>query len=262
MKIRNLLLFGSLTAFLVGGNIDLSAQTSDNERQAKAFDRTVKRVGNRNDFRLNAQLTSISKQQNAVHKYAKKEQGDNIYFEDFANEAGFGNFVVVNSNEDDKTWELATGEQKTCARYNTHATNFADDWLITPKITLPGGRMYTLTFKAASRGPFYPEALEVKWGTGQTVADMKNTLLTKTEIKTERNQWTEFEYNIKATEDMDIYVGFHAVSNPNSFTLYVTDITVDNGRDLNAPDKVTDFTVIPDMAGAAKATVKFKTPTK
>lgn len=262
MKIRNLLLFGSLTAFLVGGNINLSAQTSDNERQAKAFDRTVKRVGNRNDFRLNAQLTSISKQQNAVHKSAKKEQGDNIYFEDFANEVGFGNFVVVNSNEDDKTWELATGEQKTCARYNTHATNFADDWLITPKITLPGGRMYTLTFKAASRGPFYPEALEVKWGTGQTVADMKNTLLTKTEIKTERNQWTEFEYNIKATEDMDIYVGFHAVSNPNSFTLYVTDITVDNGRDLNAPDKVTDFTVIPDMAGAAKATVKFKTPTK
>ncbi len=262
MKIRKLCLIGSLAALVATGVTPMSAQVSTQTKTQTALERASKTTVTSQKRELTRVINQLNRETTAVQKVARKADYQQIFNEDFSNATTFDAFTVINSNGDDKTWALATGEQKTCAKYDTHATNFGDDWLITPKITLPAGRICNVTFKAASRGPFYPEALEVKWGNAPTAEAMTNALMAKTEIKTERNKWNEYQYSIKANEAMDIYIGFHAVSNPNSFTLYVTDISVDNGSDLAAPDKVSNFEILPDLTGAAKATIQWKMPTK
>lgn len=191
----------------------------------------------------------------------KRENGNSFqtpYFENFEEESSLNDYTIIDANNDDKTWKWESNN----AKYDTHSTNYADDWLITPAIQLEKNRLYCISFKAASRGPFYPEQLEVKWGNSPSAEGMANTLVESQMIQTERHKYMEFERYLSVVEDTPVYIGFHALSEPNSFTLYITDISVDEGLPFEAPDVVTNLVATPDLTGAKSATIKFNAPSK
>ena len=59
----------------------------------------------------------------------------------------FEKWIVIDANDDQKTWELKASDETTyVAAYPYHGTNVADDWLISPTIKVEPNRYYKFSF--------------------------------------------------------------------------------------------------------------------
>lgn len=183
------------------------------------------------------------------------------YAEDFTDDASFGLFTVIDNNGDGSTWTRSEEgyDGNVAARYKYNSDHAGDDWLITPPLKVEKGKIYAVSFKARSNGSYFPERLEVKYGTENTAAGMTSELLPATELPAD---YTEYKKEIKADEDGKLYIGFHAISDADMYYMWLDDISVEAGMAANAPDAVGDFAVTPGDKGAQKATVSFTAPTK
>ncbi len=179
------------------------------------------------------------------------------YYEPFNTEASFNMFTVVNSNGDEKTWEYDDSKQSVVYRYSSDFA--ADDWLITPPLKLEKGKIYSVSYAANSYLSNYPERMEVKYGKAKDPAQLTEVLQ---EPQTLPEGKTSFQYDIIPSEDMEVYVGFHAMSDANMFRLYLDDIRVSEGRPTTVPGKPTDLKAVPGERGALYADVSFKAPSK
>ena len=182
------------------------------------------------------------------------------YLEPFNTEAALQNFTIIDNNNDDSKWGFSKlGENQGVASYKYSADNNADDWLITPPIKVEKGKVYTIKFKARSYLPSYAERLEVKCGSDCSVAGMTTEVLPATTLP---GDYQEFEKEITADKDGNLYIGFHAVSEKNMYLLYLDDISVSAGKRVTVPAAAGDFTVAPGAKGAKSATISFTTPSK
>ena len=121
--------------------------------------------------------------------------------ENFAASESFNFFTVIDGNDDGKTWEYASG----LARVKYGKVKM-DDWLISPPLQLEAGKVYQATFKAHSSNARFPEAIEAKWGAGNTVADMTNTLVEPTTLSGDYETLGGF---IKPAVSGVYYLGLH-----------------------------------------------------
>lgn len=133
----------------------------------------------------------------------------------------FDDFTVIDANNDSKKWQLNGDEAK--ISYNTDLA--MNDWLITPPIKLTAGKYYRVSFYSRSQSNMYTERLEVKYGNAATADAMTGVLLEPTDIEstTRRN----FDGYIHATEDEQIFIGFHGISEADRYALYVGEIVID-----------------------------------
>lgn len=85
-------------------------------------------------------------------------------------EADFAAWAVTDANDDGKTWVYSADATPSRVYYSYHSTNQADDWMISPAITLDndGKCLIAYTFVGSS----YGEAYEIWTGNGTTPADM------------------------------------------------------------------------------------------
>lgn len=184
------------------------------------------------------------------------------YLQTFDNESDFNLFTVDDANGDNYTWTYDFHDL--AARYNYHRTNTADDWLITPAITLHAGTHYRLSFKAYagmySGNSLYPERFEAAMWKATEGKDQSTPLIGRTDVKTE----TPTEYRKTFTVDADgtYKFGIHAISNPNMYRLIIDDIAVDEAASDDCPAEPTSLTVTPGADGALSATISFNTPSK
>ena len=179
------------------------------------------------------------------------------YFQGFDDESSFSLFSVLDANGDEKTW--LWDKTNSAAEYLFDSNNNADDWLMSPTFKLEGGKVYTVTFKTWRGLNSFPEKLEVKYGKGNTVADMTETLAEGFEVPFVR---TVISKDIVMKEDGDINVGFHAISDADNYALFVDSISVSAGKSATAPGAATDLKVVPDASGALTAKVSFTAPDK
>ncbi len=194
----------------------------------------------------------------------------------FDKEADFDQFTVIDANHDRDSssaldwgvWNYLYKSGKSpygddypdhCAGYGCSEDNDADDWLITPALSLRAGTTYVLKYKVRVHRPSMPERLEVKYGTAATVAGMTTTLLKATELT--NDEYKELTQTITPTADGDYFIGFHAVSESDNMILYLDDISV-MAEGALPPGEVTDLTLTPDPTGALAATLSFKAPAK
>ena len=98
------------------------------------------------------------------------------YSESFKTKDAFELYKVINSNGDDREWTWSNG----VAQYQYSMKNSADDWLLTPPIKLTKGSKYVFSYKAMSKDSKYPEKMEVLYGEGTTLENLKDTLLKET----------------------------------------------------------------------------------
>lgn len=179
------------------------------------------------------------------------------FFDDFLTDADAELYTIVDANRDGSTWQWLSGSTN-CFFYK-HSVNNGDDWLITPPIHLKGGKSYKLSFRARAGIAKYPERIEVKWGNGNEVANMTNELIAPTDLTSVKYQ--PYSNTFSPTTDGDYHFGFHAISDPETYFLYMDSLFIESAE-ASRPAAVTELKATPDPSGALKADFTFKTPTK
>ena len=183
------------------------------------------------------------------------------YFEDFQDEESMAYFTVINCNNDRGTWSYyKDSDGSAMVRYNYNSENAGDDWLITPPLKVEKGKTYTVKFKARSNSAAFVERLEVKYGSTKTVEGMKNVILEPTDLP--GDAFHEYTKEITASEDGTLFIGFHAISDPDVLYLKLDDISVGIGMPETAPDAVGELKAEPGAKGAKYATISFTAPSK
>jgi hypothetical protein len=173
------------------------------------------------------------------------------YVADFTTEAPFGDFFVIDNNEDGKTW---TWSASNFANYTYSSSLAADDYLILP-IKLEAGKNYDVTVNAANSG--YPEKFEVKVGKEATVEGLSTVAIAETEVTSA--DFSDFSGSFSTDEAGTYYVAIHATSDADRFRLKVKTLTIEVGAAGNAPAAVTDLTVTP-TENKIEATIVFDAP--
>ena len=143
----------------------------------------------------------------------------------------------------------------TSGYYNVPSMN---DWLITPKLWLEGGKAYRLTVNMSSQSNIAPERFEVKYGTAPTADGMTTAVIEPTEIT--NTEGYDFDGYLLPETSGEYFVGVHGMSDPNSWRLYCYSIKVGEATPTTAPGAVTALTVVPDPQWDMAATVKFTAP--
>lgn len=173
------------------------------------------------------------------------------YVADFTTEAPFGDFFVIDNNEDGKTW---TWSASNFANYTYNSTAAADDYLVLP-IKLETSKNYNVIVNAANSG--YPEKFEVKVGKEATVEGLSTVAIAETEVTAA--DFTDFSGSFTTDEAGTYYVAIHATSDADQFRLKVKTLTISAGAAGNAPAAVTDLTVTP-TENKIEATIVFDAP--
>ena len=195
--------------------------------------------------------------------------GDSVslpYLEEFKTPASMNLFKIIDVNNDGQTWvwnpygKYETGAAGQAATYYYNPEQDADDWMLTPPVSLKKDHIYHFAFKTKSRLKRYKERLEVKFGKGDQIEDMSNEILAPTEISTDG--YVTFEKDLSIDADGKYRIGFHALSPQNQLFLYIDSISIGNGIAFSAPDSVQDLAITPNPQAEKKATLTFKTPTK
>lgn len=174
------------------------------------------------------------------------------YLADFTTDAPFGDFFVIDNNNDNKTW---TWSATNFANYTYNSSLAADDYLILP-IQLEAGKNYNVTVNAAASG--YPEKFEVKAGKEATVEGLSTVVIPETDVNS--SDFTDYEGSFTTDEAGLYYVAIHATSDADQFRLKVKSLAIEIGASGSAPAAVTNLTVVqtPDVL---ETTITFDAPT-
>lgn len=154
----------------------------------------------------------------------------------------FNYYTILDNNKDGCTWSF---DVNTFAAYYTFSPhNNADDYLISPPLTLKGGKEYKISFKAYSFSPDCLESLELLFGKGRDEDGQNKLLLYIDEVPavSEDTPVKEYSKTVKVEEDGIYHYSLHCVSLAYSYYLYAFDIRI---AELN-PDGIEDAPVSPE----------------
>ncbi len=181
------------------------------------------------------------------------------YFEDFSTADTWALFKTFDVDDDGKEWRYDS-DRKSAQCQATQRNTVSDDWMITPPIYLTANRSYYLGFDAASTTNTMGENFEIAIGTAATVDAMGRIIMMPTEVKS--STLVPFEQEFSVPEDGLYYLGFHGISPKYRNWLFIDNITIVPGKNLNAPAEVTDLAVTPAPQGRLAATVSFTAPSR
>lgn len=171
-------------------------------------------------------------------------------------------WTVEDNNNDNHTWDdLSTG----MPTYDgSNATVTADDWLVSPPLTLTAGTAYTLetgAFCGAFNGT--GQRMAVAFGTGDDPTTYTEIVPT-TPITglTLSGGATVVKAVFTPTVSGNYRIGFHAVSDqPGYLMLHQVKVSV-TANTAGTPVAVSDLKLTADESGAQKVKVEFTAPTK
>ncbi len=159
------------------------------------------------------------------------------YFCNFADDDTFALWTVVDANHDSYSWRRETTLDAAYYYYNEDEETGGDDWLISSPIHLSTGKKYRLSFKLQSYDVSYPEQLEVWFGQGTDIANLSTKV---GDYEVADNNFVAYETFLPAIEeDGDFNIGFHCVSDPAMFILYLTDVSIEEVADGTLSGTVT-----------------------
>lgn len=149
-------------------------------------------------------------------------------------------WAVSNVNGDTYTWVTYS------SYYNTSAPSLAirwnssmamDDWAFSPGVTLTGGTAYSINFYYRVANSTWPEKLELKYGSSQTVAGMTIPIVDFGAF-TNTTPLLSFTFFTPPTSGV-YYFGWHGYSDADMFYLAIDDITIDLAPAVIAPSNLT-----------------------
>lgn len=168
----------------------------------------------------------------------------------------FPQHTVIDANKDGKTWMLNFG--KAMIAYSVTLT--MDDWLISPPIALEANKTYPFKARVQAFDSYSPERIEVKAGMGTTADAMTIEVVAPTIVEDTSYEGVEISGNIVTGEAGNYHIGFHGISDPYMYNLYIISYEISASLSGENPVAVNDLVVTPDATGALTAEVAFTTP--
>lgn len=177
------------------------------------------------------------------------------YTSDLTQESAIDAFKVIDHNDDGSTWQWEDGYGTS---YVYNSDNDGDDYLISPRIHLQGGKNYYMIVNAVTSG--YTERLEVLLGKEPTVEALTTQVMAPTDVTNFEDPGDIFEQIFSVPEDGVYHVALHVMSDADMDHLTVNFISIEDGPAPSSPAAPT-FEVIPDAKGELAAEVKMTVPT-
>lgn len=181
------------------------------------------------------------------------------FSETFDSEAEMAKYTILESASDPGNgWSYYSENVR--KHYSTEAK--ADDWLITPAISIEANKRYELTFDTWSHTAYDEEQLEVYIGTSPDRAGMTKCLVEPMTVAYKASNRKNISAFISGLPAGKYYIGFHAISEPDSYYLYLDNIKVSEGVSVLAPAAPASLDVKPDTNGALRAEITVTAPTQ
>lgn len=181
-------------------------------------------------------------------------------------DSGLGDFSVIDANNDGKTWSFTDKESyagnQGVAFYTYHKTNQANDWLVTPGIRMTKGVEYEISFETWCASTSDKERMEVRYGTDATASALTEVLVDGFDVAKKYADRMTVTKKFTPAATGDYHFGFHVMSDPWKFYLFVDNVSVKTVAKASAPAAVTDVTATPGDKGQLKATLNFTAPAK
>lgn len=174
-------------------------------------------------YRITALCNNDSKVFGTSNSVILGDHVDAPFVDDFSEESNFGIYTVEDANNDNNTWKYRSYTPKS-ACYSTSYTDAADDWLLTPPVKLEAGKSYTVKFDVSENNARYTNKLEVKYGEGNTSAELANTAFETFDVTSKDTVTKTFE--VTPDKETLLRVGFHVTSDKIQGNLYITNFSV------------------------------------
>ena len=157
------------------------------------------------------------------------------YTESF--DAGLGCWTAIDNNNDNSTWRVANNISSDVTPHSgsAMAASFswqgsamqADEYLVSPQITLPAGQTATLLWWFRVNGSYPLDKLAVKVSTtGNAVSNFTTTLIDITPTAT-NGDWTQQSIDLSAYAGQSIYLAFHHHDSYDANYLLLDDIVIE-----------------------------------
>lgn len=157
---------------------------------------------------------------------------------DFSNASWW---TIYDANNDNSKWAISNGY----ATYTYHSTNAANDWLVSSSIALEAGKTYTFKLDSWIRSTQYPEKLEVKFASGNSLSAISagTTVIQETTILTaSQSSPTQLRNTFTVPSSGNYYIGIHATSDADKWELYVDNMIIQTD-DSSSGDDTNTLTV-------------------
>ena len=130
-------------------------------------------------------------------------------------------WTIVDANSDGKTWNYTTSTDVAGYPYNSNSS--ANDWLISPKISIASGAKLTFDYSVASSS--YDEKFQVYvMSSPSNYGSATNILGTQTVNNT---SWQTINaISLSAYAGQDIHIGIKCISNSDMYNLYIDNFKV------------------------------------
>lgn len=162
--------------------------------------------------------------------------GENIFVTDFATQT----WTAIDANNDGTTWETIDNRY---AYKGTAAAGGADDYIVTPAISVKGGSNYKVTVRLKQSAAFEADQVEVCYGDAPDA--LTNSMGQGKVYETNGCGAVAGNFRISPAADGDIHIGVRVKGdNPNGM-LALKDITVTTMA-AASPKAVTNMKVVAD----------------
>lgn len=178
------------------------------------------------------------------------------FVEGFPNAAAFKLWTVIDLNGS-STWAYDSKNCNIYYEYGKVTEIEADDWIISPRMTLKAGQSYALTFTARTEYQGYPE--NFRFMLGRACEPSAMTQLIIQEENYEKPKGESKRVIFKVDEDGTYYLGIYCYSIAKNWKLTLDNIGIAE-IDGAVPAAVKNLKVEPAPLGGLKADVSFTVP--
>lgn len=144
----------------------------------------------------------------AIEEYVAEVPSETeIFSTDFSEANPLEGWTIVDSNSDGAKWFIEDGYEG--PSYDGSFASGANDWIITPALSLEAGSDYLIRYTVAQAGAFDADQMEIKWGTAASVDGMTHSLTTEA-IQVEGGSGSvDKVLRLSCSQTGVAYVGFH-----------------------------------------------------
>ncbi len=122
-------------------------------------------------------------------------------------------YTVIDANGDTRTWKPGGfTSYSVCMAPNADGFDAADDWFITPAITMEAGKSYRVAFEAGMTLSKTEDIFEVMAGQEPTVESMTVRISPVFSYPCNNKAFMPYEYTFSPAESGAYHVGFHCMS--------------------------------------------------
>lgn len=137
-------------------------------------------------------------------------------------------WIINDANADGKTWERIHSDGNLapcCMKYHYNFAQNADDWLISPEITLEDGKTYVISIAAKQLSATNHESFKIWMGRGSSLGSLTTEVISVTEGEiTKKYQYFKAPVTIYSSGSYNF--GIQVTSGTDAFELFVDDFEV------------------------------------